>query len=205
LASVRKFRILLGRIRASERDLVPHCITELASQLKSDMYEITDDSGFMALVDPAAYRSFVDSKWTLNQLFRHFKEEMKYGRLLIWGTGREDVWRVEVRFGRSPETGLREFSTKVRASTGQLLLTNYESLTMAAQFENVLLPENHQRGLIIPVPPGVYHCRVVQRLAPEIDDPVLRDNEADFLVQLTLLKNSDEETEDLSVIPWTEF
>jgi hypothetical protein len=164
------------------------------------MYEITDDSGFMALVDPAAYRSFVDSKWTLNQLVSHFKEQMKYRRLLIWGTGQENIWRVEIRFHRSSDTGFREFSTTVRASTDQLLLTNYESLTMAAQFERVSLPERHQKHLLIPVTPGVYDCRIVQRL-----DPLLRDEEVDFLVELTLVEDNDDEAEDVLAIPWTEF
>jgi hypothetical protein len=164
------------------------------------MYEITDDSGFMALVDPAAYRSFVDSKWTLNQLVRHFKEQMKCRRLVIWGTGRDDIWRVEVRFHRSSDTGFRKFSTKVRASAGQLLLTNYEALTMAAQFEDVSLPEAHQKDLLIPVTPGVYDCRIVQRL-----DPLLRDEEVDFLVELALVENNDDEAEDVLAIPWTEF
>jgi hypothetical protein len=167
------------------------------------MYEIADDSGFIALVDPADYQSFVDSAWTLNQLVRHFKEEMKSGRLVIWGTGREDLWQVDIHFGRSSDTGFREFSTILRASTGQLLLTNYESLTMAAQFEDVSLPENHQRNLLIPITPGVYRCRIVQRLDPDATDPTLRDNKADFLVELTLVNDDDEEVEDVPLIPWT--
>ena len=48
------------------------------------------------------------------------------------------------------------------ATKGRLLVTNYESLTMAAQFKDVTLPEPHQSDLLIEVPAGSYRCRVVQ-------------------------------------------
>jgi hypothetical protein len=102
-------------------------------RMESRLYEVTDDSGFLALLDPAGYPSFVAAAWTLAHLVQHFKREMKAGRLAVWGTGREGCWRGEVRFRHSSDTGFREFTMRLRATGGHLLLTNYESLTMAAQ------------------------------------------------------------------------
>jgi hypothetical protein len=86
--------------------------------------------------------------------------------LLIWGTGLEGCWRVDVRLSRSRVHGFREVSGPVRVTGGVLLVTNYESLTMAAQFEDVRLPERHQRDLLVGIPDGDYGCRVVQMFDP---------------------------------------
>jgi hypothetical protein len=58
--------------------------------------EVTDDSGFLALVDPDAYESFVAEDWSLEQLIEHFKGEMAQGRLLIWDIQRslQEIRRV---------------------------------------------------------------------------------------------------------------
>jgi hypothetical protein len=166
-------------------------------------FEITDDSGFMALVDPAGYRSFVGADWTLNQLVRRFKEEMGNRRLVIWGTGREDCWRVEVCFHRSDFQGFREFCCQLRASTDRLALTNFESLSMAAQFADVSIPEAHQLDLLIPVIPGNYQCRIVQSFDPESTMTPVQNTTADFLIELTPLADGVSAAETFSLIPWT--
>lgn len=173
--------------------------------MRDHFYQISDDSGFLALVDPASYNSFVDHDWTLDQIMHHFKKEMKNKRLVVWGTGREDLWRVEVRFRRSTEKAFREFSATICATSDNLLLTNYEALTMAAQFEDVSLPLNHHKDLIIPVAPGIYQCRIIQRFNPELADITQRDQKADFLIELTSIECGTEEIEDLLAIPWTDF
>lgn len=165
-------------------------------------YEITDDSGFLGLVDPSSYRSFVDANWTLDQLVRHFKAEIKEQRLAIWGTGREGIWRVEVRFCRSSESGFREHTTLLRASAGHFLLANYETLTMAAQFEDVQLPEAHDITSLISLAPGLYSCRIVQRFDPE-SVATLRDNGADFIIELCLAEGIVTSEEWPSGIPWS--
>jgi len=58
------------------------------------MLEVTDDSGFLALVVPATYETFVDSDWTLEQLLTHFKAQMDLRSLLIWGTGLEGFGKL---------------------------------------------------------------------------------------------------------------
>lgn len=170
------------------------------------VYEVTDDSGLLAFVDPLSYRSFVGNDWALDQLVRHLKSETELGRLVIWGTGREDTWRVEIRLGNPPEPGFREFTAVIRASGEHLLLTNYESLTMAAQFESVTLPEPHARDLLVPVQPGLYRCRVVQRFDPEPHAPSLRDDRADFVVELAALKEADRvNIKATPGIPWSDM
>ena len=61
------------------------------------MLEVSDDSGFLAVVVPATYEGFVEPDWQLQQLFRHVAAQMGKRSLLMWGAGLEGVWRVEVR------------------------------------------------------------------------------------------------------------
>jgi hypothetical protein len=77
------------------------------------MLEVTDDSGFLALVVPAAYDTFVASDWTLDQIMTHFKTQMGRRSLLIWGTGLEGFWKVDVRLKKSKVKGFREASGPV--------------------------------------------------------------------------------------------
>jgi hypothetical protein len=131
------------------------------------LLQVTDDSGFLAVVVPAAYEGFVDSNWQLDQLIGHFRTQMSRRSLLIWGTGLEGFWRVDVRLRRSPTQGFREASGPLRVVGGAVLVTNYESLTMAAQFADVRLPEPHQRDQSFELPDGEFGCRVIQMFNPE--------------------------------------
>jgi hypothetical protein len=174
--------------------------------MKQRCYEIIDDSGYLAIIDPVGYRSFVDNDWTLDQLIEHFKSEINDRHLAMWGTGREDTWRVDVCFERSKEAGFREFYTLLYASDEQLLITNYETLTMAAQFEDVRLPEPHQQDLLIPVLSGLYLCRVIQHFDPQSHNPTLQHDQADFLVEITLVKDVDSVNAVIAAgIPWSNF
>ena len=59
-------------------------------------FEVTDDSGLIALVDHHAYPTFVSNEWTYETLFGHFRTAMAKRSLLVWGTGREESWIVDV-------------------------------------------------------------------------------------------------------------
>lgn len=124
--------------------------------------EVTDDSGFLAMIDPDAYRGFVGDDWELGQILDHFTREMAERHLLIWCTEQSGGWTVDVSFDPSQVVGLREMQGSIVFTSGRLLLTNYERLTMAAQFSHVTLPESHQADLVVPVTPGSHHCRIVQ-------------------------------------------
>lgn len=147
------------------------------------MLEVTDDSGFLALVVPAAYKTFVDSDWTLDQILAHFKAQMGRHSLLIWGTGLEGLWKVDVRLKESKAKGFREVSGTLQVVGGSLLLTNYESLTMAAQFEDVTLPEKHQEDLLVSLPDGQYTCRIIQMFDPKQEESA-GDDKPDFVVEV---------------------
>jgi hypothetical protein len=152
--------------------------------------QVTDDSGFLALVDPDAYSGFVCADWDVKQLLGRFEREMAERRLLIWGTEGEGCWTVEVSFDPRQDAGVREVRGSIVSTRGRLCLTNYESLAMAAQFPDVTLPEPHQADLALAVAPGAYRCRIVQRslvggawdavkppefLVELLPDPVLED------------------------------
>ena len=148
------------------------------------MLNVTDDSGFLAVVVPAAYECFVSKNWELDQLFRHFSAQMHRRALLIWGTGLEGFWGVEVRTDRSEVQGFREISGPIHVTGGAVLVTNYESLTMAAQFGDVALPEPHQRDQVVPLPDGDYCCRIIQMFDPE-EESSAESNGPDFVVEFT--------------------
>jgi hypothetical protein len=144
---------------------------------------VTDDSGFLALVVPAAYDTFVASDWTLDQILTHFKTQMGRRSLLIWETGLEGSWKVDMRLKKSKVKGFREASGPVQVVGGSLLLTNYESLTMAAQFKDVTLPEKHQEDLLVSLPDGDYTCRIIQMFDPERQESA-GDDSPDFVIEI---------------------
>src|SRR5258708_34825392 len=82
-------------------------------------------------------------------------------KMLIWGTGCEEVWTVRVEFGRSGMSGFREVTGAIECSQGRICLTNYESLTMAASHQDVQLPEQRQVELARFIPAGAYHFRII--------------------------------------------
>jgi hypothetical protein len=152
-------------------------------------FEATDDSGFLALVDHHAYQGFVDADWTHDRLWTHFRAAMAERSLLLWGTGREDVWTVDIVVdGPAPPAGFRRTIGPIRVTAGQLHLVNYESLTMAAQFDDVRLPERHLQDLVFDVPTGTYGCEIVQLDDPDGDFEDLdgdRRTVPDFVLSLT--------------------
>ena len=72
------------------------------------MLQVTDDSGFLALIVPASYKTFVARNWTLDQILGHFKQQMAENSLLIWGTGLEGFWNVKVVLEHTKVKGFRE-------------------------------------------------------------------------------------------------
>ncbi|WP_412734471.1 hypothetical protein [Krasilnikovia sp. MM14-A1259] len=133
-------------------------------------FEVADDSGFLALLDQHAYQGFVDPDWTYDTIFAHFRTAMAKRSLLLWGTGRGDIWTVDIVVGKAaPLTGFRRVTGPIRVSAGQLHLTNYESLTMAAMDRDLRLPELHQRDQVLALPSGVYCCEIVQVIDPDGD------------------------------------
>jgi hypothetical protein len=162
------------------------------------MFEVTDDSGFLALVVPAAYETFVDSDWTFDQIMAHFKAQMGRRSCLIWGTGSEGFWNVDVVLKKTKLKGLKEITGPLQVVGESLLLTNYESLTMAAQFKDVTLPEKHQEDLLVSLPDGDYTCRIIQMFDPELEDTAGEDK-PDFVIEVV---KATERAVPWESIPW---
>jgi hypothetical protein len=156
-------------------------------------FQMTDDSGFLGLADPDLYEGFVDADWELPQLNQRFLEQMKARRLLLWGTGMEHEWSVEVSTQPTMVlTGLREFVAPIRVSQGRLFLLNYEILTMAAQYPQQTLIHQAVMCESASLPAGDYLCRVVQ--CSQAGGP-----EPHFLLELTPDEGG---SQPLSAIPW---
>jgi hypothetical protein len=162
-------------------------------------YEVPDDDGFLGLLDPDAYAGFVGRDWTLPRLIARLQTQMRERRLLLWGTGREGMWRVRVVLGTAAPRGFREVTGPIVSTGGRLLLTHWGTLTMAASYEDVPLPEPHEQGLLLTVPPGEYRCTVVQLDDPDGNRPDENDVQpnADFVLVL--------DDDDGSGTPWVEF
>ena len=128
---------------------------------------ITDDSGFLAIVNADEYKSFVDSQWELPQLFNHFVDEMNNDNLIIWATGYENDWTVTFLDKPSDEVAFREFSKTIEVTNGKLFLTNYEDLTMAAQFPHEKIPQRHNADLFINIDNGKYEFTIRQLFDPK--------------------------------------
>jgi hypothetical protein len=162
------------------------------------MFKVTDDSGFLALVVPATYETFVACDWTLDQILAHFRAQMARRSLLIWRTGLEGLWKVDVVLKKINVRGFRAVSGPIQVVGGSLLLTSYESLTMAAQFKDVTLPEKHQEVLLVSVPDGDYTCRIIQMFDPEQEESA-GDDKPDFVVEVQEAARKVAEWES---IPW---
>lgn len=165
------------------------------------MLQVSDDSGLLALVVPADYESFVSKKWKLEQLLSHFKSQMARRTLLVWGTGLEGFWNVKLMRTKSKAKGFREVVGPIRVTGGALLLTNYESLTMAAQFNDVKLPEKHQEDLLVPLADGEYQCRIIQMFDPDQEESA-GDDKPDFVVEVL---KTDHEIAAWENVPWFEI
>jgi hypothetical protein len=162
--------------------------------------QVTDDSGFLALVDPDAYSGHVRRDWQLEELLQRFREEMAARHLLIWGTGQEGCWTVDAAVRNNPAPGVREVAGAIDCSRGRLLVTNYESLTMVAQFADEPLPQAHELDCVLEVPPGKYACRVVQTVleASNWEEGCM----PEFTLSLRAVESH--ETPPWDLIPWAE-
>lgn len=125
------------------------------------------DGSHLALVDTRQYRSFVGADWCENGLlYKHLSAEIGQAHALVWAVGFESDWKVDIEEGHTTEPGFREFTGDI-INTGQLLhLVNYDSLTMAAQFDDILLPDDETADYEIPLAPGAYRIRVVPMFDP---------------------------------------
>ena len=137
---------------------------------------ISDDSGFLALVNAERYKSFVGSDLNSQQLQQRFTEQSKAQTIFIWETGSEGFHNVAIIPEPTTQTATKEFKGQIEVTRGCIYLTNYEDLSMAAQFDNENLPAAHNSDLIIHLPNAGYNVTVRQLTyldnAPEHDERI---------------------------------
>lgn len=131
-------------------------------------FQCSDEDGFVALVNAKTYKGFVAADWQLNQLLQHFVAQMNAGNLVIWASNEDggNEWTVDILEQPSAKEAFREFSATVRVTDDCLYLVSYTDLTMAAQFEEELLPAEHNSDLRIPLANGLYQVTVRQMFNP---------------------------------------
>jgi len=131
---------------------------------------ITDDSGFLGIVNPDKYNSFVSEDWQLSQLFKRFVDEMNNDNLIFWSTGSENAWTVNFVNEPSETKSFREFSKTLEVTNGKIFLTNYEDLTMAAQYDDEKIPTKHNANLSISLDNGRHEFQIRQLFNPADDN-----------------------------------
>jgi hypothetical protein len=131
------------------------------------IFKISDDSGFMGLVNVDKYDSFVNKNWEFNDLRQRFIQEMNRSNLLFWSTGQEGLWNVKITSDKAEHSPFRTIKGQIKVTDEKLFLINYEDLSMAAQFEDVKLPQKHNADLGLKIENGNYNIAVNQLFNPD--------------------------------------
>ncbi len=131
-------------------------------------FELSSDYGCLAILDPSNYSGFVSENWELEQLKNHIRSENARGSIVAWGVTSCN-WNIEILFSEPTVKGYRSYSSCIE-TTGELLLTTYDSITMAAQFSDTVLPEAHESDQIIKLGKGVYKIEIVQNFPNDLID-----------------------------------
>ncbi|WP_131725363.1 hypothetical protein [Chryseobacterium sp. Leaf180] len=160
--------------------------------------KISDDSGFLAIVNSDTYKSFVDEDWQLNQLMQHFIDEMNNKNIIFWATGNQSNWTVSFVDKPDNKKAFREFTSTITVTDEKLYLTNYDDLTMSAQFEDTKIPAKHNSDLIIKLENGLYNLTILQLFDPE-DYDYEADGKTNFEI---VMQRTEKETEKINKIYW---
>jgi hypothetical protein len=135
--------------------------------LNQKIITITDDSGFLAIVNADRYNSYVSEDWELPELLNRFVDEMNNDNLIVWSTGTENTWTINFVNLPSDIKSFREFNKSIEVTYGRLYLTNYEDLTMAAQYAEEKLPAKHNAQSYFLLDNGKYELRIRQLFNPD--------------------------------------
>ena len=92
---------------------------------------INDYDGIISLVNSETYNSFVAENWELEQLKKHFIDEMNSDSIIVWQTNNfgGDNWKVDLRTDESEEIAHSEFTKSIQVTNGKLYLADYTDLT----------------------------------------------------------------------------
>jgi hypothetical protein len=131
-------------------------------------FSVTDDSGLLSLTDCASYSSFLSEDWTYDGIVAHFQDQMRQGSIIVWDCGDGGgQYALRIRKGFTETKGFREVTAKIISTNGRLNIVSYDSLTMAAQFADEVLPSKQDGSYFISTAPGPYKVRVIQMYNPD--------------------------------------
>ena len=128
--------------------------------------ELSSGYGCLAILDLSKYSGFVDENWELEQLKTHIRSENSKGHIVPWGCTSCN-WNIEIHLGEPSVKGYRRHKSFL-ISEGELLLTTYDSISMAAQFSDVELPEAHEQDQVFKLEKGEYEVLVVENFPTEL-------------------------------------
>lgn len=129
--------------------------------------EISDDSGFIGIVNSELYNGFVDEDWELEDVLQRFTEQTNHGACAIWSTGEPNFMNVYILDEPSSKKVFRELQLNIKVTNEKLWLVNYTDLTMVAQFERSKIPSTENADLEIPMQNGNYNISIRQMFDPK--------------------------------------
>ncbi|BDS13746.1 hypothetical protein [Aureispira anguillae] len=135
----------------------------------NQLFEISDDASFLGLINTDLYASFIGENWEFDQLKQRILTESKKGHLLFWGTEVPNFWTIRICNHPISNQESKSFQAQIKVSNSRLYLINYESITLAAQFEDEQLPESHLEDLYVSLENGIYNVTVRQLFDIEQD------------------------------------
>jgi len=164
-------------------------------------FAISDDSGFIGIINVGKYNAFVKEDWQFNDLRQRFIREMNRASLLLWSTGLEGVWNVRIATASEADKPFRTIKGFINVTEGELFLINYEDLSMAAMYEDEELPQPHNADLKVQIENGAYSVIVNQLFDPEkfIDD---EGESLHFEIILGKVTEGDSVANKFEEIPW---
>lgn len=174
----------------------------LGSNAPPMIIHVGGDGSHLAIGDLDRYESFV-GEWSENdRLRRHLLAQAKSESIIAWGSGFETDWPISIKPGISEQKGYREFRSVISTQSGKLHLINYDSLTMAAQFDDYRLPDKETISYGFQILPGRYVFRIVQLVNPDTNWWETLGDAPAFLIEYEPADNSDLPQQ---IIPWALF
>lgn len=129
--------------------------------------EISDDSGFIGIINSHKYQGFVSEDWELDEVLEKFRTEINKGHCAIWSTGEPNAMSIQVLETPGKGRHFREAHFNIQVTENCLWLANYTDLTMVAQFENEPIPSDINSHLGINLENGSYDIHLRQMSDPE--------------------------------------
>jgi hypothetical protein len=156
----------------------------------NELFQISDDASFLGLINTDLYESFIDEDWEFEDIEVRIIRECQKGHLLFWGTSVPNFWTVRICNQASAQNAFKSFKGKIKVSNSKLHLINYDSITLAAQFEDEKLPDTDLESLHVTLDNGIYNVIVRQLLNPEQD--LIEDESLGF--EIVLQKSTEQDS-----------